>query len=100
MGMSLVILGLISDIIGVIVLSLVAIFDPKSQRIRQRDWWKRYWWSEWSPVYKNTETKKWIIKLNHTAHVEWIISRSQQWNIIGVLCVIIGFLLQILFYQS
>ena len=100
MEAKLVILGLVSDIIGVIVLSLVAILNPRSQRIHMHGWWRRYEWWEHSPLYKNTETKKWMINFRRTVPIYWIISRSQQWNIIGVLLVLIGFLLQIWFYLS
>ncbi len=45
MEINLAIFGLIFDIIGVFILTLVAIIDYPHHRIfNQKEWWKRYWW--------------------------------------------------------
>ena len=100
MEVALAIWGLIADILGVITLSLVAIINPHSQRIRMRGWWRRYEWWELSPLYKDTETKKWKINFRRKVPRYWILSPSQQWNVVGVLLVVVGFLLQISYYLS
>jgi len=67
--MDLIIWGLVLDIIGVFILTLVAIFDYPHQRIfGEKKWWKRYWWEGWRPIFRirpPNERPKWKIKLNY-----------------------------------
>jgi len=99
--MNLIILGLIFDIIGVFILTLGVIIDYPHQRIfNQKEWWKRYWWQDWRPIYRNTKTSEWKIKLNSMVVRYGFIPPKHQWNIIGFLFVLIGFLLQLKFYLS
>ena len=101
MEINLAVLGLIYDIVGVFILTLVAIIDYPHQRIfNQKEWWKRYWWQGWRPIYKNTQTLKWKIKLNSVVVRYGFIPPKHQWNIIGFLFVLAGFLLQLKFYLS
>lgn len=97
--MNLGILGLGFDILGVFILTLMAIFDYPHQRIfGEKEWWKRYWWQGWRPIYKNTKTLKWHIKLNSMVVRYGFIPPKHQWNIIGFLFVLTGFILQLKFY--
>ena len=102
--MNLGILGLIFDIVGVFILTLVAIFDYPHQRIfGEKEWWKRYWWEGWRPFLKirppsgKVERK---IKWTHKAAVYGFIPPKYQWNIIGFIYVLVGFILQLKFYLS
>ena len=104
MEVNLVVLGLVLDIIGVFILTLVAIVDYPHQRIfGEKKWWKRYWWLGWRPFLKirhpsgKVERK---IKWNYKVVVYGIIPPKHQWNIIGFLCVLVGFILQLKFYLS
>lgn len=99
--MNLGVLGLIFDIVGVLILTLVAIVDYPHQRIfNQKEWWKRYWWQGWRPFYKNTQTLKWKMKLNSMVVRYGFIPPKHQWDIIGFLFVLAGFILQLKFYLS
>ena len=98
------ILGLIFDIIGVFILTLVAIVDFPHQRIfNQKEWRKRYWWMGWKPIFKirpPSEKAYWKIKLKHWVVRYGFIPPKYQWNIVGLLCILGGFLLQLKFYLS
>ena len=101
MEINLAVLGLIYDIVGVFILTLVAIIDYPHQRIfNQGEWWKRYLWRGWRPIYRNTQTLKWKIKLNSMIVRYGFIPPKYQWNIIGFLFVLAGFLLQLKFYLT
>lgn len=104
MEVNLVVLGLILDIIGIFILTLVAIFDYPHRRIfGEKEWWKRYWWQAWRPIFRvrpPNEKAEWRIKLNRKVIVYGIIPPKHQGNIIGFLCILIGFLLQLKFYLS
>ncbi len=101
MSLNLVVFGLFLDIIGVAILVIVTIFNPWYQRREDLKWWeKRYSWSGWRPIYKNTKTLEWTIKLNRKVIVDWFMPPKHQWSILGFLCVLIGFLLQLKFYLS
>lgn len=97
--MNILILGLFFDIVGVFILTLVAIIDYPHQRVfGEKEWWKRYWWSGWRPIYRNTKTLKWKIKLNSMVVRHGFIPPKHLWNMIGFLCILVGFGLQIKFY--
>ena len=99
--MNLVILGLIFDIVGAFILTLVAIIDYPHQRIYgEKQWWKRYWWQGWRPIYRNTKTLKWKIKLNSMVVRYGFIPPKHQWNIIGFLFILAGFILQLRGYLT
>ena len=101
MEITLLVLGLIFDIIGVFILTLVAIIDyPHTRIFGEKEWWKRYWWEGWRPIYKNTKTLEWKIKLNSMVVRYGFIPPKHQWNIVGFLFVLAGFLLQLKFYLS
>lgn len=101
MEVNLVVSGLILDIVGVLILTLVALFDYHHQRIfNQKEWWNRYWWHGWRPIYRNTKTLEWKIKWNRIVVVHWFIPPKHQWNIIGFLLVLTGFILQLKFYLT
>ena len=52
MEINFIILGLAFDIVGIFILFLVTIFDYPHQRIfNQKEWWKRYWWQSWRPIF-------------------------------------------------
>lgn len=99
--MSLVVWGLSLDIIGVLILTLVTIINYPHQRIfGEKEWWKRYWWMGWRPFYKNTKTLSWKVRLNRMVIVYGPIPPKHVWNIIGFLFILVGFLLQIMFYLA
>lgn len=102
--MNLGVLGLLFDIVGVLILTLVAIFDYPHQRIYgEKEWWKRYWWQGWRPIFKvrpPKEKERWMIKPKHFVVRYGFIPPKHQWNIIGFLLVLIGFILQLKFYLS
>lgn len=95
------ILGLIFDIIGVFTLTLVTIIDYPHQRIfGEKEWWKRYWWQGWRPIYRNTKTLEWKVKLNSIVVRYGFIPPKHQWNIFGFSLILIGFLLQLKVYLA
>lgn len=97
--MNLTILGLIFELVGVFILTLVAIFDYPHQRIfEEKEWWKRYWWSGWRPFYKNTQTLKWVTKWNHKPVVYGMLPPKYKLELIGLLFILGGFALQLIFY--
>ena len=100
--MNLVILGLIFDIVGVLILTLVAIINyPHTKIYNEKDWRKRYWWQGWRPLFKvrpPKEKETWMIKPKHFVVRYGPIPPKHQWNIIGFLLVLIGFILQLKFY--
>ncbi len=101
---NLAIVGLLYDILGVFILTLVAIIDPRHQTTYPTMSFfgkppnKIYWWHARRPFYKNTKTLKWKINLKRVVIVEGIIPPKTQWNVMGLWCVILGFFLQILYY--
>jgi hypothetical protein len=99
--MNLLILGLVYDVIGVFILTLVAILDPPHQRCYdEKGLGKRYWWSGWRPIYRDTKTLKWKIKLDSIVVRHGAIPPKYQWNIIGFVFILFGFIFQLKFYLS
>jgi len=99
-----VVLGLVFDILGVFILTLVAIIDPPYTRIfNEKEWWKKYWWQGWRPIFKIRPPSKkayWRVKLNHKVVREGVIPPKHKWNIIGFILILTGFSLQLAFYLS
>ena len=90
---------LILQIVGGFISTSMAILDWKHQRVYgEKEWWKRYYWSGWSPIYKNTETLQWKIKLNRMVVKYDFIPPKHAWAIIGFLFVLVGVILQLTFY--
>ncbi len=100
--MEIAVLGLILDIIGVFIITLTEITNPFHGRREDLKWWnkERYWWNGWKPVYRNTQTKKLILKWNHKPVVHGIIPPRYLLEIIGLLFVLIGFILQLIYYLN
>lgn len=102
--MEIVVLGLIFDIIGVLILVGVSVWNPFYQRREDLKWWKkRYWWHGWRPIFKihpPSGKTKWKIKLNHIVIIHGFIPQKHKGNIIGFLCILVGFILQLKFYLS
>ena len=98
--MNIVIEGLILDIIGVFILTITEIVNPHHQKIYGQPLMKTYWWNGWRPFYKNTETLKWVVKWNHKPVVFGMIPPKYKLDIIGLLFILVGFLLQIKFYLA
>jgi len=94
--MNLEILGLIFNFIGSFILVLVTIFGKWHQTNYTNPWTKRYWWMGWRPIYKDTKTLRWKVKLNRIVIVEGFIPPKHLWNSIGFLCIAFGFLLQLI----
>lgn len=98
--MSLAVIGLIFDIVGVSILTLITMISPRHGRREDVKWWskERYWWNGWRPIYRNTKTGKLVLKWNHKPVVEGQIPPKHQLEIIGFLFILIGFILQLIFY--
>lgn len=54
MGINLAVLGLILDIIGVFIITITEIVNPRFGKIYGQPLRKTYWWNGWRPFYKNT----------------------------------------------
>ena len=104
MVISLIILGLIFEIFGVFILTLVATINYPHQRVfGEKERWKRYWWQGWRPIFRihpPNEKAYWRIKLNSIVVRYGLIPPNYQWNIIGFLLVLAGFILQLKSYLS
>ncbi len=104
MGIDLMILGLIFDIFGVFILTLVAIIDyPHRREFGEKDSRKRYSWSGWCPIFKiepSSEKPKWMVKWTHTVVRYGILPPKYQGNIAGFLCILVGFIFQLKSYLS
>lgn len=104
MEVNLVVLGLILDIVGVCILVIITILNPHyGKYINKPFWTKRYWWLGWRPFLKISHPSGKVerkIKWAHKAVVHGFIPPKHQWNIMGFLFVLIGFILQLKFYLS
>jgi len=98
--MNLGILGLIFDIMGVLIVTLTEIVNPRYGKIHNQSLKKTYWWNGWRPFYKNTQTLKWKMKLNRKPIVYGIIPPKYKLEFFGLILILVGFILQILFYLS
>jgi len=101
--MNLGVLGLIYNIVGVFILTLVAIIDYPHQRVYGQPINKRYHWMGWNPIFKihpPSEKAKWMIKWKHKVVRFAFIPPKHQWDIIGFLFILVGFLLQLSFYLN
>jgi len=96
-------LGLIFDIIGVLIITLVTIFDYPHQRVfGEKEWWKRYYWEGWRPIFRidpSNEKARWKLKWGCFIIRYGFIPPNYKWNIIGFLYILIGFILQLIFYS-
>ncbi len=94
-------LGLVFDIIGVIILTLVSIIDYSHQRIYgEKEWWKKYWWMGRVPIYRDTKTFRLKIKLNRKIVIYGFIPPKIHWETIGLIFILIGFFLQLMIYLT
>jgi hypothetical protein len=98
--MNFAILGLIFDIIGVFIITITEIVNPFHQKIYDQPLRKTYWWNGWRPFYKDTRTLKWKMKLNHKPVVFGMIPPKYALEIIGLLFILTGFVLQLVFYLN
>ena len=98
--MNLVVWGLIFDIIGVFIITLIEIVNPFYGKIYGQPIRKTYWWNGWRPFYKNTETSKWKMELNHKPVVFGAIPPKYKLEIIGLLFILVGFGLQLASYLN
>ncbi|MBI2630520.1 hypothetical protein HYW76_05455 [Candidatus Pacearchaeota archaeon] len=98
--MNLGVLGLILDIIGVFIITITEIVNPHYGKTYGQPLRKTYWWNGWRPFYKNTQTLKWVTKWNHKPVVEGMLPPKYKLEIIGLLFILIGFVLQLIFYLS
>lgn len=99
--MNLVIWGLILDIFGVLILVTMSILNPwhwKREDLKFGQ--KRYSWHGWRPLYKNTKTLEWKIKLNRMPIIHGFIPPKYKGELIGFILILIGFILQLRFYLS
>jgi hypothetical protein len=98
--MNLAVLGLIFDILGVFIITITEIINPFHGRKEDLKWWdkEKYWWMGWRPFYKNTQTHKWVTKWNHKPVVYGIIPPKYVLEMLGLLFILIGFVLQLIVY--
>ena len=54
--MNLIVWGLILDIVGVFVIILTEIINPRFGKEYNQPLRKTYWWNGWRPFNKNTKT--------------------------------------------
>jgi len=90
--------GLILDMIGISILTITTIINPWHGKYNLPFWKKRYYWNGWRPLYKNTKTKKWVLKLNHVPLVFGWIPPKHKLEIIGFVFILVGFWFQLKFY--
>jgi len=94
MNINLVVLGLMSDIVGVIILACTAMWNKGYSKFPQDNWRIRYGWMGLGMTFKGLK--------GFTPRLRWS-SYWRSWapptvllNIIGVVFICIGFLLQII----
>jgi len=92
--------GLILDVIGVLIITLTEIVNPFHGKKYGQPLRKTYWWNGWRPFYKNTQTLKWVTKWNHKPVVEGMLPLKYKLELIGLVCLLIGFVLQLVFYLN
>jgi len=98
--MNLIVLGLILDIIGVFIITATEIASPRFGKVCNQPLRKTYWWNGWRPFYKNTKTLKWAIRWNRKPIVEGMLPPKYKLDILGLLLILTGFVLQLIFYLS
>ncbi|MCL5018174.1 MAG: hypothetical protein M1416_00190 [Candidatus Pacearchaeota archaeon] len=97
--MNLAILGLIFDIVGVFLLAVISIINPhywKREDLKFRQ--KRYSWHAWRPIYRDTKTLKLEINLKRMKIIDGFIPPKRKVELIGLIFIFIGFLLQLAYY--
>ena len=88
---------------GAFIFVLVSLFGVWHQKNYANHWTKRYWWMGWRPIFKvrpPNEKARWKIKLDSMVVRYGFIPPKHQWNIIGFLCVLVGFILQLKVYWA
>ena len=96
--MSLIVVGLILDIFGVLLITMTEIANPRYGKVYGQPLRKTYWWNGWRPFYKNTKTLRWVIRWNHKPVVWGIIPPKYKLEFIGIICLVVGFMLQLISY--
>lgn len=89
-------LGFGLEIIGAFILAVVNTSSMWHGKYNFPFWKKRYYWIARIPLYKNTESLKWIFDWNHKATIFGWIPPKHKWNWIAFLFIIVGILSQIL----
>ena len=102
--MNLVVLGFFSEFIGIVVVTFLAIFDYPHHRIHgEKEWWKRFWWESWRPIFKihpPSGKSYWMVKWDSIIIRNGIIPPKYKLNIVGFLFILIGLLLQLKVYLA
>lgn len=101
MSIDLMVWGLIFDIIGVFVLAIISILNPhywKREDLKFSQ--KRYSWHTWRPIYRNTKTQELVIKWNHMPIIDGFIPPKHKVELLGLISIFIGFILQLKAYLS
>jgi hypothetical protein len=97
MAKTLIILGLIFTSLGALLLFLKNfIFTGESQKNYTNPWHKRYSWHAWRPFYRNTQTHKLVLKLNHVVSVEGFLPPKDILEILAILFITSGIIMQII----
>ena len=90
-------IGLMLTALGALSLFLKNfIFTGWYEKNHQKTWDKCYSWYSWRPFYKNTETHKWMMKLDHKIIVDGFLPPKDKLEILGFLLILIGTILQII----
>ena len=95
----LIVTGLMFDIVGVLILVVMVIWDPHYQKRMDLRWWtKKYSFQLWKPIFPIHPPKGksyWMAKWNHVPLTNWFLPPKHIGNIVGFLLVLTGFILQI-----
>lgn len=92
-------LGFGLEVIGVLILIMVAISGGWHGKYNMPFWKKRYWWLGWRPIFKvypPNEKPRWMIKLNHKVVRYGWIPPKHKWNWVAFLFILTGIFFQIL----
>jgi hypothetical protein len=101
MDINLAILGLVFDILGTLFLVAISIINPHYwKREDLKFWQKRYSWHTWKPIYRNTKTLKLELKPKHMIIIDGFIPPKHKIELIGLILIFIGFLLQLIYYLA
>lgn len=96
--MNLNVLGLFFDIIGVLIVTFTEITNPFYNKEYDKPFNKRYWWFRWNPFYKDSKTLRFKIKWNRRFIVYGMVPPKYKLEFFGIILILVGFVLQILFY--
>lgn len=93
--MEIVILGLILDIAGVFLLLMASLFGHHYSKRLDVKWYKRYSYMWWTLDFRKGKPL-----FRKCSRFDCPFSPSHYMNMVGFLCILVGFSLQLKFYLS